>query len=316
MRVWRNRVPRVRGVSYPEHPAGAIDHCVTTTGRTLLSGVSSAQLQREPFPHIVVRDALDGALCDALVAQYPPLSRITGRTRWASNQRFSYSASHSLNDAELPDVWRDLVRQHTSQTFLDQVLALLAPAVQTHYPDFEARFGEIQDLRAGVRRIDDFTTADVLLDAQICVNTPVMGRASSVRKGHVDRLDKLFAGLFYLRDPEDTSAGGDLELYRFRPGGERRFNDKYIDDRWIETAATVAYERNVFVLFLNGPWALHGVTPRSPSQTPRLFLNLVGEIPGRLFDLSDRQMPLARLRRTTRLGGDWLRRHTSLRAGS
>lgn len=282
--------------------------------KSLLSGVGPAALEWQPFPHVVVRDALHDGVCDALIRAFPPLSHITGRRRWASNQRFSYSAREALTDAELPAIWQEMVRLHTSQQFLDEFLALFAPAIRSHYPDLAARFDWPEQPRAGVRQVDTFETSDVLLDAQICVNTPVQGRASSVRRGHVDRIDKLFAGLFYLRTPADDSAGGDLEIYRFREGGDRHFNDKYIDDRWIEVAHTVRYERNVLVLFLNGPWALHGVTPRSPTPTPRCFFNLVGEVAGPLFDLSDRQMPLARLRQASRLSGDWLRRVTSPRA--
>lgn len=269
---------------------------------SVLARCSTSQLRWDPFPHVVVPDALPEELCNALIERFPPLERVTGRGRWGSNRRFSLSARAALADPRLAPCWRDAILQHTSQAFLDEVLALLGPAIRMRYPGFEARFGRLEALRAGLRGVDGFDRCDVSLDAQICVNTPVFGRPSSVRTGHVDRSDKLFAGLLYLRRKDDASQGGDLQLYRLRPGGERGFNQNYIDDRWIEGVGSVAYERNVLVLLLNGPWALHGVTPRSPTPLPRLFLNLLGEVKAPLFDLSDSQLPMAGLRSAVRRG--------------
>ena len=65
---------------------------------SLLSRVSADDLVWEPFPHVVVRDALDPGLCDALIAECPPLTLLTGRDRWASNQRYSYSARKAWSD--------------------------------------------------------------------------------------------------------------------------------------------------------------------------------------------------------------------------
>ena len=44
------------------------------------------------------------------------------------------------------------------------------------------------------------------------INTPVL-EASSVRSAHLDNLNKLFTGLFYMKQDDDKSTGGDLELY-------------------------------------------------------------------------------------------------------
>lgn len=283
---------------------------------SVLWRASRDDLRWDPFPHIVVRDALPEGLCNALIEHFPPIERIAGRGRWASNRRFSLSARAALADQQLAPCWRDAIQQHTSQAFLDEVLALLGPAIRMRYPGFEARFGGLETLRAGRRGVDGFDRCDVRLDAQICINTPVIGRPSSVRTGHVDRTDKLFSGLLYLRRKDDASEGGDLEFYRLRPGGERSFNQNYIDDRWIATASRVAYERNVLVLLLNGPWALHGVTPRSPTPVPRLFLNLLGELKAPLFDLRGSQLPLAGVRSAVRRGSGLVGRLRWPRAGA
>ena len=79
----------------------------------------------------------------------------------------------------------------------------------------QRRIGKIDNWKAGTKYIDDYSNANVLLDAPISINTPVTNTPSSVIRGHIDKSAKLFAGLFYLRLPDDTSTGGDLEIYKF-----------------------------------------------------------------------------------------------------
>ena len=67
----------------------------------------------------------------------------------------------------------------------------------------------------GRRNEETLENSDVLLEAQISINTPVRTK-SSVLGIHVDNSNKLFAGLLYLRKPEDDSVGGNLNLYSWK----------------------------------------------------------------------------------------------------
>ncbi len=251
----------------------------------------------EPFPHFVVRDALPAAQFEALIDAFPG-NEVVGRGQpWGDNRRFSLSALDALDDPQVPQCWRDALRAHIGQEFLDGLLAALAPDIRRIHPDLEQRIGKpIDQWRAGLRRRDSFENAEVLLDAQICVNTPVKAAPSSVRGPHVDKPDKLFAGLWYLRPPADADTqGGDLQVYRWR-AGRSRFDGAELQPRDVEVAATVPYAGNTFVLFVNSLDALHGVTPRQPTPRTRWFMNLVGEVRVPLFDLKSRQRPLRGLR--------------------
>lgn len=188
----------------------------------------------------------------------------------------------------MSQLWRDVVRAHVSQSFLDRALQLFGDHISAAYPSFEQQFRPLGSLKAGIRRQQTFDDVDVLLDAQISLNTPVTGEATSVRRGHVDASNKLFVGLLYLRHPDDDSTGGDLELYRYatdRPVFEGSESWTAIDDSQLELAKTVPYGRGTLVFFLNRKDALHGVTPRSPTSTPRLFMNLVAEVRRPLFEV-------------------------------
>jgi hypothetical protein len=250
--------------------------------------VGPEDIVREPFPHYAIRGALDDALCDALIEEFP-LEFVTRGRDQGNNKRLNQSAPEALAAADVGPLWRDVVETHLSQEFLDEALALLADPIRETYPSFESTFGQLDSLRAGTRRVQTFEEADVLLDAQIAINTPVTGESTSVRSGHVDASNKLFVALLYLRHPDDESTGGDLELYRYaddHPEFEGTPRWTSIDDSQLELVDTVPYEKNQLVFFMNSPDALHGVTPRSRTESPRLFLNLIAEVSQPLFEVT------------------------------
>jgi hypothetical protein len=253
---------------------------------SVLSRATRADVVHEPFPHLVVDDALDSAVADRLIAEFP-VDVITGGKTHGSNKRLNLRAATSIDDPRLSPLWREVVADHVSQTYLDQLLDLFGEAVLERYPRFESRYGKLDELRAGIRDRDTFEGADVLLEAQAAINTPVAGTATSVRRGHLDYPNKLFVGLYYLRHPDDHSRGGDLELYRYRPG-RPVFEGHEIDDRYIEVVKTVPYRRNTLIVFMNSPESLHGVTVREHTDATRLFLNLGAEVSRDLFSMPGR----------------------------
>lgn len=256
--------------------------------QTLLANVKRGQVLAEPFPHLVVENPLPPDLYLELVSAYPALEVITGGVEPSSNQRFSLSASEILGDAQISTLWQEFVRLHTSAAFYAQVIELFGDHIRAVYPSLEKKIGALGGLSTGIRQQDKSAGADALLDAQICVNTRVFGAPSSVRRAHVDSPDKLFTGLYYFRHPEDNSAGGDLEFYKFK-GRPRGFRVAEVEDRYVEVVKTIKYRPNTLVMFINNIRALHGVTERAVTPFPRYFFNLVGEVGKPLFDLGKYQ---------------------------
>jgi 2OG-Fe(II) oxygenase superfamily len=257
--------------------------------QSLIEKVGKQDVQADPFPHIVVPDALDEALCAQLCAEFPSVETITEGSPGSSNARFSLKAVNALDNPDVSPIWQDFIRYHTSGAFLTEVMELFEDHLSALYPDLTSDGKSFRDLRGGLREVDSFETADVLMEAQPSVNTAVTGPPTSVRSGHVDAPNKLFAGLFYLRPPEDQSTGGDLELYRYKKGNPQGLDGVYVHDRDTEVVSKVKYERNVLVLFVNSINSLHGVTPRSTTEIPRYFANLAGEVGHPLFDLDEYQ---------------------------
>lgn len=210
--------------------------------------------------------------------------------------RWNYSTHQVLADRGLPTLWRDFIAYHASADFFGDIVTLFGEAITALYPRHFPSVATLRSQRVGVRKRDSFWNADVLMDAQIAGNTPVT-EASSVRTTHVDKGDKLFSGLFYMRPDGYDAVGGDLTISRFRSdlvGDPRRFGhfrDAYVDDSLVEHVATVPYSRNCVVLFVNSLDSLHGVTVRQPTEKSRLFVNLVGEIDPPLYELERRGRP-------------------------
>ena len=252
---------------------------------SLLGNVAESDVSSHPYPCVVVRNVLDDEHCQWLVQQFPTIATVTKGRNEGNNKRFSYPCLKAQNDPRVADIWKQLVKQHVSQQFLDDLIRVFGKHIRATYPSFEMEFGRLDELRAGLRGVDTFDDADILLDAMICVNTPVKRRPSSVRSPHVDLPNKLFAGLFYLRVDDDDSHGGALELYAARDGIQPRYEGQFTSRRFLDVVRTVEYERNVLVLFVNSPKSLHGVTVHSVTRHPRLFLTLVGEVRKPLFTL-------------------------------
>jgi hypothetical protein len=253
---------------------------------SVLRNATPARVVTDPYPFIVVDDALPDALCDALIAQYPALD-ILGVDPQQNNSRWSVPAHDVAQNGAITQLWRDFVAYHASRAFYDEVIDLFGEHIVRMYPHVFPNVAALRSLRIGIR--DDDAESDLWLDAQISGNTTVRD-ASSVKSIHIDSEHKLFTGLLYLRGPNDDSTGGDLDVLRFRKDltsaqWRRRYDGMFIDDEYVEPVMRVPYARNTLFLFVNGTNSLHGVTVRQPTEHLRLFLNIVGETRVKLFDV-------------------------------
>jgi hypothetical protein len=253
--------------------------------RTLLDNATPGDVRSEPFPHLVIEHALLEDLADRLLAEFPPLSVVTQGQAYSSNQRFSYNAADAAFQGHLSTLWQEWVATHITKEFYLQFVRLFTHAIHQQWPQLAERLtGE--HVRTGMRHRDSMDDVDVVLDCQVCLNTPVVGTASAVKIAHLDNPHELFAGLLYLRPADDDSTGADLEIFRYRRGMQPRFHGpRLIDWRFVEKVSTIPYRHNTLILFLNTPHALHGVTARSVTHRPRYLVNVLGEVKEELFDM-------------------------------
>ena len=249
---------------------------------SILHGLTPDRIDPDPFPHVVVDDALDPALYRELEAAMPTAETLLLGRPLENNMPYHYSAGHIL--AEASPLWREFTRLHTSRAFFAEMVALFGSTIRALHPALEARAGKrLDEMKSSIRFVEPF--ADVALDCQLTYGSPVT-RATRCHRVHVDRQVALYAGLLYFRRPDDDSSGGDLELYRFR-GDERAYDaGRHVDDALVERVKTIPYAANRMAFFLHSPHSLHGVSVRSMTPHPRLHVNFLAELREKVWELA------------------------------
>jgi len=258
---------------------------------SILARADASMVRLDPYPHLVIEDALPDDL-------YRELARTFPDGRWFSgggepeNRKYQTGARESLLDDRLAPAWREFVAYHASAAFWAEVLRVWGPTIRDVYPELERRPGRaLEAFSVGVRSKEDRDGAnrgtDVVLDCQIGVDFTFSERVA--RGPHVDNPHELYAALLYLRDPEDASEGGALTVLRERPGAGVVTDDRTvkadvrpaeIDEAKVEVVRAIPYRANTVAMFLNTPRSIHGVTPRSASRLPRRQVNVIGEFYG------------------------------------
>jgi len=265
---------------------------------SILERVRREDIRMRPFPHVVVRDALPADYYAKLAATYPSLESIAGTGELPSNTAYRLSTADVVASRTIDPLWREFFAYHSSPAFFAEFLAGWGDLVERLYPKIPAAFGKPlrefapETRQPGAHREDENYKADITLDTQFAMNSPVK-TVSSVRGPHVDRGLKLFAATLYFRLPEDEAPGGDLELYEFADPRFRLDPDKpmeydfvkrgpyneldVVPESWVRLVDTIPYDANVLVFWINTPYSLHGVTPRGITDVPRRYVNFVGE---------------------------------------
>jgi hypothetical protein len=251
--------------------------------KSILHKATAAAVEHDPFPHVVIDDALEPDLYAALGASFPSWKSFVADGKTQNNCNYRISSTELLTVGRHASAWRELATLHTSTEFFRDVIDVFGDAIRTIHPTLEEQIGKrLEDAATNVRYSEPLS--DFAMDCQITWTSPVRRRSSSA-PCHVDRDVALYAGMLYMRPADDHVDGGDLELYRFRPG-QRRYNpDRSVDPRRVETIKRIGYAANRLVFFIHSPDAVHGVTQRSPTPLPRLHVNFIAEAREKIFSL-------------------------------
>lgn len=269
---------------------------------SILSNATRADVRLDPYPYLVVEQALDQPIYEQLARENPdPAIVMDGRPQ--QDTWYDYPACKVARDSRISPLWREFFAYHTSRDFFLDVLDLFGAELRELHPGLERRVGgALAQARTGVRQAGaednrENYSVDLSMECQFYVNYTRAARA--VRGPHVDRPTELYAGLLYFRLPEDTSSGSDLEVCRARmpkalfPGRDRvrvTHLPMEIDDDAVEVVETARYAPNKLVLFLGSAKSIHAVSPRTPTPVARRHINFCADVfNAPLFELA---MPL------------------------
>lgn len=246
---------------------------------SVLSRVLPSMLRTTPFPHLVVENVLPDDDYRHLEASFPPLELIVGQSpigKLASNRRYSMPAWPLLLNENVSPAWKSFLETHTSAAFLSTVFAQFAG----HWDDRLVPLLEhaVAHGDAALLHRDGHRYGRVLMDARIEINSPVLDAPSSARGVHLDTPNRLYSGLFYLRDEEDDSIGGDLELYAWKEPLASNIDVFELPLHMVEKVGAIPYRANQLVLFPQSMLALHGVGIRHPTPHVRRYVFITAEI--------------------------------------
>ena len=273
---------------------------------SILSNVSESSLIGDPFPHMIIPNALDPELFAALEAQFPAEDVVVNSTGPVKDTWYQYPACEVIRDQRITQLWRDFFAYHVSPQFYLELVKLFGGLIRQTHPQLEARMGkQLEHFQVGMRpggwRNPLAPGADISMECQFYLNYTRKPR--TVRGPHIDAPTELFAALLYFRQPHDNSTGGSLEICRgtdrsLYPSPDTVSIDGLpaeISPARVQKTTTVTYAANTLVLFINSPRSVHAVSPRSPTDVTRRHINFCGDLTLDLFQM--RLPPRLKLRR-------------------
>jgi hypothetical protein len=253
---------------------------------SVLRKADKTKVSIEPFPHLIINDALPKRVYNELCDSFP--SRLISDNLFESDNKrldiYSSWGNSLLQEREVPIEWRDFLEQHSNSIFMEHFFSvfgsscekfkksLLSPIIDRNYKRIHLFPKKAVDYR------------EIKVRVTIGVNTPTSG-VSQVRGPHVDNKMKAFVGLFYLRDIADTSDGGELLLYRWKEGNYRNYKwAAGFNAHEVEIVKKIPYEANKLVMFLNTDNAIHGVSVRGATDFCRRLVVISGWLPDHTAD--------------------------------
>jgi len=240
---------------------------------SILNKASICDLQTYPYPHLVIQNALDTSTYAKLDQHYPDSHIIRNSTEVLN--RHQIQAKDALVRDEIHPFWKEFISYHTSQAFYLELLTYFQGAIHEHYPWLESSMGKtLQDVSVGIRDPQLEYLPDICFDCQPGLNT-VQTEKASVRSPHLDARNKLITGLFYMKSAQDSSQGGDLELYEYTTEHPEFSSKSTPSPKSIQCARTIQYRANTVVFFLNTPRSVHGVSARDVTDIPRRLVNFI-----------------------------------------
>lgn len=252
---------------------------------SILGKATKADIRLDPYPHLLIRDALPEALYAELAANFPKFEWIAGEEAGENNKACLKAAADVVGNPAVAPIWREFFDYHLSSAFFDQVVAIWGDTIDRIHPGIAANFGKpLAEFETGTRSAGKATAdankeTDIVLDCVFGVNTPVR-KVTPVRGPHIDNPVKLFSSLLYFRFDDDDSSGGEHQMFHLRNRMYPQRQLKKIPDRYVEDDVRIPYHSNQLLFWLNSALSIHGVTPRAVTPKPRRYVSVTGECYG------------------------------------
>ena len=245
------------------------------TSLSLLQNFNKSDFYPSPVPHLVINNALPEKLYNELLIQSPKnlIKDVV------SNNSRGVLFPDQIEKKIQCELFHEFLEFHRSPEFFYQCTNIFKIDLEQMYPGLISNSkklienNKIIKLNSDSNKRKDYMT----FTSNYGYNTPVSD-PSSVIGPHIDHYDKIFYGLYYMREPMDNSVGGDLILYNWKDNYSN-FKKKNIifTEKWSnmlshsDEVKKIKYKKNVFLLSLNSINAIHGVSIREKTDHIRQF---------------------------------------------
>ena len=212
----------------------------------------------EPFPHIIIPNALQDSENKQLIQQLKYAETIALQQQGGKPSLSRYAIEQNIisEDRNLSAL-KTFNKIHSGREFGQKMLDIFEPFIESNLPNIP------------LDRVKDYAASD----STFIINNPPVAGSYSPRGPHLDTFSTMCTFLYYVR-PDNQLKGGNLQFYKHRDRfrGFNRFSrvdTNYLPSRSIELYKEVPYENNMLTIFLNGVNSVHGVQPvelGSPSR--------------------------------------------------
>ena len=135
-----------------------------TSHLSVLQSCTSRDVVLEPFPHIVIKNALPLDLVEELVSQYPDLG-ILGVDKSIDNKRWSTPARAVSDNSQISNLWKEMIEYHSSEAFFLELVSIFGDAILSKLDGIWSSRSELENLRVGIRQQTPSDRAGDFLDA-------------------------------------------------------------------------------------------------------------------------------------------------------
>ena len=221
-------------------------------------------LVKEPYPHIVIENALPTNIYEQLEKEWPA-EQLLATQPFDDGVCYRLKADEMLKPEKVSKLWKEFTEYHTSMDFYNEVKTVFSEYIKYDNPSLGPR-GWVEK------------SAHIWTDCQTVMHKPV---TTTTRSPHIDNPREIYAGLFYMPYKEDTSTGGEFQIYDsidLVQDVDMKKGRQIFEHNLGSVVKTVPYKANTFVMFLNNSTkAIHGVTPRTNASVHRRSVNIIAE---------------------------------------
>ena len=242
----------------------------------ILQKATKIDLVMDPYPHLIIENALPQEIYDQLAQSWPETFLGSGNESITNEKDHTkrYLSAKAISENNISELWKEFFKYHTSNEFYHYAINLLSDAIKEYYPDkAQSILNSTAVPRTHVNQKESVTP--FVTDCQFVMNYPLKETETS-RTAHLDNPQEIYAALFYMRKENDFSTGRDFQIFSSRTKTPTLGKKRIVTDN-ITVDKTVDYKPNTVLLFLNCRHGVHGVSTSSDAITVRRHINVIGE---------------------------------------